>query len=228
MNSAADLKDFVGRRGGAVCTSSNALAVMRWALAKSERVLFFPDQHLGRNTAVRLGMAPDDPVVWDPRLPMGGNDPERLLGSRVILWKGHCSVHQRFTVRQVENARRTIPGVSILVHPECAYEVVSIADHVGSTEQIIQTVRNAPEGSKWAIGTEIHLVHRIAKENPGKVVVTLDPVVCVCATMYRIDPAHLLWALENVEAGRPVNVIRVPPDVAEGARVALRRMLEIR
>jgi quinolinate synthase len=227
MNSAANLKAFCGRWGGAVCTSSNAKAVIKWAFGQGDRLLFFPDQHLGRNTAVKMGYALDDMVVWDPYKDLGGNGLEKIKDSPIVLWKGHCSVHQRFTTDQVKRAREAHPDIRVIVHPECKYEVVQMADEDGSTEYIIKRVTESPPGSKWAVGTEIHLVHRLAKENPDKLVMSLDDCVCVCATMYRIDPSHLLWSLDNLREGRVVNRISVPPDVAEQARVALDRMLSI-
>lgn len=228
MNSSASLKAFVGEHGGAVCTSSNAEAVMRWGFAHGERILFFPDQHLGRNTAVyRMGMRVEDCVVWDPYQDSGGLSEQEIQKAKVILWKGHCSVHQLFTTRQVERIRAEYPGINVLVHPECCFEVVGMADDSGSTEYIIGKVREAPSGSKWAIGTEANLINRLAKEHPEKLVVSLDDCVCVCATMYRIDQPHLLWALENLLEGNIVNQIVVPPQTRQWARVALDRMLEI-
>ncbi|MCS6858996.1 MAG: quinolinate synthase NadA [Abditibacteriales bacterium] len=228
MNSAANLKAFVGRNGGAVCTSSNAPAALRWALDRGSKVLFFPDQHLGRNTAtLKLGYRLDDCIVWDPFKDWGGHDPEDYREKKFILWKGHCSVHGMFTVEMIHKWRREVPDINILVHPECRYELVSIADYDGSTEYIVKTVSAAPPGSKWAIGTEINLVHRLAKENPDKFVRCLNENVCVCATMYRIDQQHLCWALENLLEGNVVNQITVPEDIAHWARVALDRMLQI-
>jgi quinolinate synthase len=229
MNSAANLKAFVGRNGGAVCTSSNAPAALRWALDRGSKVMFFPDQHLGRNTAtLKLGYSLDDCIVWDPFKDWGGNEPDDYLDKKFILWKGHCSVHGMFTVEMIHKWRREVPDIKILVHPECRYELVSIADCDGSTEFIIKTVNESPPGSKWAIGTEINLVHRIAKENPAKFVRCLNENVCVCATMYRIDRPHLCWTLENLLEGTVVNQITVSEDIAHWARVALDRMLQIK
>jgi len=228
MNSTAALKAFVGENGGAVCTSSNAEAVMRWGFEQGRRLLFFPDQHLGRNTAVyRMGMSGDECGLWDPRESDGGLAKEHLRNARVFLWKGHCSVHQLFTPKQVERAREEHPGINILVHPECCFEVVGMADFTGSTEYIIKKVEAAPTASKWAIGTEINLVNRLAKEHPDKLILSLDECVCVCSTMYRIDPPHLLRVLDNLLEGNVVNQIAVPPETQEWARVALNRMLEI-
>ncbi|HEY0865960.1 MAG TPA: quinolinate synthase [Fimbriimonas sp.] len=228
INSAANLKAFVGERGGTVCTSSNAPKAVQWALEQGDKVLFFPDQHLGRNTAVKLGYDPEtDMVVWDPFKPLGGNTPEDLKRARFILWKGHCSVHKRFTVEQIEEARRTHPGVNVIVHPECELEVVQAADSNGSTEFIIKTVQAAPAGTTWAIGTEINLVSRLAKENPDKEIFCLDPQICPCSTMYRIHPSFLCWALENLVEGNVVNEIVVPPKVKHFAHLALQRMLTV-
>lgn len=228
INSAANLKAFVGERGGAVCTSTNAPAAVRWALERGEKVLFFPDQHLGRNTGVKLGYDPDTQMcVWDPFKPMGGNTPEQLKAATFILWKGHCSVHQRFTVEQVEKARREHPGVNVLVHPECPLDVVQHSDYAGSTEYIIHTIEAAPAGSVWAVGTEINLVNRLAQEHPDKTVFCLDPQICPCSTMYRIHPSFLCWVLENLVAGNVVNEIVVPAKVKHFALQALQRMLEV-
>lgn len=228
VNSAANLKAFVGAHGGTCCTSSNALAAVRWALEQGGRVLFFPDQHLGRNTAVRLGFDPErDMVVWDPFRPLGGNTAEDLQRAKFILWKGHCSVHQRFTLEQVERARAEHPGVRVIVHPECPLEVVRAADEVGSTEYIIRTVTGAEPGSIWAVGTEINLVRRLAKELPDRTVFCLDPQICPCSTMYRIHPSFLCWALESLVRGEVVNVVRVPESIAAPARLALDRMLSL-
>jgi quinolinate synthase len=228
INSAANLKGFVGEHGGTVCTSTNAPTAVRWALEQGDKILFFPDQHLGRNTGVRLGYDPDrDMCVWDPFQPLGGNTPEKLREATFILWKGHCSVHKRFTLEQVEWARREHPEVRVLVHPECELEVVHAADFVGSTEFIIRTVEEAPAGSTWAVGTEINLVNRLAKEHPDKTVFCLDPQICPCSTMYRIHPSFLCWTLENLVAGNEVNVILVPDKVKVFARQALDRMLSL-
>jgi quinolinate synthase len=228
VNSAANLKAFVGFHGGSCCTSSNARKVLEWAFAKGERMFFFPDQHLGRNTAVEMGLDPDaDMVVWDPREPFGGTTPEALERSKVILWKGHCSVHGRFTVDQIERARREHPGINVIVHPECTLDVVRAADLNGSTEYIIKQIEAAPAGTKWAVGTEINLVSRLQQEHPDKLIFCLDPVICPCSTMYRIHPHYLLWVLENLAAGKIVNQIKVKPEIKQWARVSLQRMLDI-
>ncbi|HLV57706.1 MAG TPA: quinolinate synthase NadA [Natronosporangium sp.] len=228
MNSSAAIKAFVGRRGGLVCTSSNAKRVLEWAYERGEKVLFLPDQHLGRNTAVRqLGMSLSDCVVWNPHQPQGGLSEADLVGARMVLWRGHCSVHGRFTLDCVTEVRERVPGVQVLVHPECRYEVVAAADHVGSTEQIIRTIREAPAGSAWAVGTELNLVRRLAHQHPDKQVMFLDRTVCYCSTMNRIDLPHLVWSLEELVAGRVVNRIQVDPDTAHYARVALDRMLAL-
>ncbi len=230
MNSAAALKAFVGQHGGAVCTSSNAPRVLEWAFAHKKRALFFPDQHLGRNTGVKMGIALDQMPLWDYNKPfgsLGGMSDDDLQRSRILLWKGHCSVHQRFTVDQINDARARIPGVKIVVHPECRLETVQAADCDGSTEFIAKTIANAPSGSAWGVGTEINLVSRLAKENPDKTVFCLDPVVCPCSTMYRVHPAYLCWALEGLAEGHIVNQIVVPAETARWAKVALDRMLEI-
>ncbi len=227
MNSAAALKAFVGRHGGAVCTSSNARAVLTWALARGDKVLFFPDQHLGRNTGFDMGYTEADMRVWNPRLDCGGLEEREVKGATLLLWKGHCSVHQRFRPVHVAAARAEHPGVEVIVHPECAHDVVEIADRVGSTERIQEWVAAAPAGSALAVGTEIHMVQRLAREHADKTVFSLDPLVCPCATMFRVDAPHLAWTLEELVAGRVVNQIVVDPDDAEWARVALQRMLDI-
>lgn len=228
MNSSAAIKSFTGEHGGTICTSSNAERAMRWALDQGERIFFLPDQHLGRNTAVRqLGFSLDDCVLWNPWKPRGGLTDDQIRSAKVILWRGHCSVHGRFSMQNVHDRRREIPGVSILVHPECPHEVVMAADHVGSTEMIISTVRNAPPGSKWAVGTELNLVKRLAAENPVKEVHFLDKTICYCSTMNRIDLPHLVWALESLAAGRLVNVITVDADTAHFSKLALERMLAL-
>lgn len=228
INSAATLKAFVGEHGGTVCTSTNAPAAVKWALERAERVLFFPDQHLGRNTGVKLGYDPDrDMCVWDPFKPLGGNTPDTLRASKFVLWKGHCSVHQRFTVEQVKKARAEHPSVQVVVHPECPLEVVKEADFAGSTEFIIKTVTGAEPGTTWAVGTEINLVSRLAKELPDRAVFCLDSQICPCSTMYRIHPSFLLWALERLVAGEPVNEIVVPEKTKQWARMALDRMLAL-
>jgi quinolinate synthase len=229
INSAASLKAFCGRHGGIVCTSSNARAVLDWAFARTKRVLFFPDQHLGRNTARTMGIPLEQMSVWNPHDPtLGGNSRARLEASRVVLWQGHCSVHAMFKPEHVEAMRANIPDVKILVHPECAMEVVDRADRVGSTSYIIRQVEDAPPGTKWAIGTELHLVKRLEKNHPEQTIRFLSPVVCMCATMYRIDLAHLCWSLEHLERGKPVNVIRVDDETAKWAVTALERMLAVR
>lgn len=228
INSAAILKAFVGERGGTVCTSTNAPAAVRWALERGDKVLFFPDQHLGRNTGVKLGYDPESQmIVWDPFKPLGGNTEEAIRQATFILWKGHCSVHERFTVEQIERARQEHPGVRVVVHPECPLEVVRAADLNGSTEFIVKSIEAGPAGTTWAVGTEINLVSRLAKEHPEQTVFCLDPMVCPCSTMYRIHPSFLLWNLESLVAERPMNVVRVPDDVRQWARVALDRMLAI-
>ena len=228
INSAASLKAFCGRHGGIVCTSSNARAVLEWAFARGRRVLFFPDQHLGRNTARTMGIGLDQMCVWNPHEPeLGGNSKAALEASRVILWQGHCSVHAMFRPEHVDGLRKTMPGVKILVHPECSMEVVDKADLVGSTSYILRQVDQAPPGTKWAIGTELHLVKRLEAAHPEQEIRFLSPVVCMCATMYRIDLAHLCWSLEHLEAGDAVNVIRVDDETAKWAVVALERMLAV-
>jgi quinolinate synthase len=230
MNSSADIKAFCGRHGGAVCTSSNADVALEWAFGQvpDAKVLFLPDQHLGRNTAVlKLGMSLDDCVVWDPRQPGGGVEPGALARARMILWKGHCSVHGRFSVDVVDELRTRQPDVKILVHPECTHEVVTRADLVGSTEFIIKTVEAAPPGSSWAIGTELNLVQRLARQHPEQRIAFLDRNVCYCSTMNRIDLPHLVWALESLVDGVVVNRIQVDPDTARDAKVALQRMLDL-
>jgi quinolinate synthase len=230
MNSAAAIKAFCGERGGLVCTSSNARGAFEWAFARAGKILFLPDQHLGRNTAFAMGIPLSEMVVWDPYQINGGLSPDRLKAAKVILWKGHCSVHQRFLPEHVDRVRRDEPGMQVIVHPECRWEVCQKADAVGSTERIIQVIEQAPEGSSFAVGTEIHLVNRLAKRFAplGKRVITLDDSGCLCTTMYRISPQHLAWALENLVEGRVVNRIKVDDDVKEWARVALDRMLEIK
>jgi quinolinate synthase len=230
MNSSADIKAFCGRNGGAVCTSSNADVALEWAFDQKPdaKVLFLPDQHLGRNTAVlKLGMSLDDCVVWDPRQPGGGNSAEELAAARVILWKGHCSVHGRFSSDVVDELRERRPGIQVLVHPECTHDVVTRADLVGSTEFIIKTIEAAPPGSVWAVGTELNLVQRLARAHPEQEIVFLDRNVCYCSTMNRIDLPHLVWALESLVDGVVVNRISVDPDTERFAQVALRRMLDL-
>ena len=228
MNSSAAIKSFTGEKGGTICTSSNAKKTMEWALSKGEKILFLPDQHLGRNTAVlSLGLSLSDCVLWNPWKPMGGLTAEQLRAAKVILWRGHCSVHGRFTVDSVNEVRNRLLGVKVLVHPECQHEVVSIADVVGSTEAIIRTVEQSPAGSKWAIGTELNLVSRLAKAHPDKEIVFLDKTVCYCSTMNRIDLPHLVWAMESLVAGHVVNQIKVAPDVARFSKLALEQMLAL-
>ncbi len=227
MNSTAAIKALCGRNGGIVCTSSNALATFDWALEQGSRVLFLPDQHLGRNTGLKMGIGLDEMVVWNPFKELGGNTEENLSRAKLILWQGHCSVHTRFTVDQIEQAREKHPDVNVVVHPECTMEAVAAADMNGSTEYIIKVIEEAPAGSKWAVGTEISLVNRIAAENPDKLVFCLDSVVCPCSTMYRIHPAYLSWVLDGLDEGVTVNEIAVPDDVAGDARVALDRMLAV-
>ncbi|HEY5135669.1 MAG TPA: quinolinate synthase NadA [Candidatus Nanopelagicales bacterium] len=228
MNSTAAIKAFTGRHAGAVCTSSNARRALEWAFEQGQKVFFLPDQHLGRNTAVlELGIGLDECVVFDPHKPGGGLTPEQLRAARMILWKGHCSVHGRFALESVLDVRKRVPGINVLVHPECRHDVVTAADYVGSTEFIIKTLDAAPSGSAWAIGTELNLVKRLALAHPDKQVVFLDRTVCFCSTMNRIDLPHLVWSLENLVAGTVVNRIEVDPDVAHWARVALDRMLAL-
>jgi quinolinate synthase len=227
MNSAANLKAFVGRNGGAVCTSSNARAVLEWAFARGDQVLFFPDQHLGRNTGYQMGYDDSHMRVWNPRLDLGGLSEAEIRDSRFLLWKGHCSVHQRFTTQHVADFRAANPGGIVIVHPECSHEVCAVADQVGSTEFILKAVAAAPEGAVIGVGTEIHMVNRLARETPGKTITSIDPLVCPCSTMFRIDAPHLAWVLEELVAGRVPNRIVVDADVSEWARVALQRMLDI-
>jgi quinolinate synthase len=229
INSAASLKAFCGKHGGIVCTSSNAAAVLDWAFRRTGRVLFFPDQHLGRNTALAMGIPLEAMPVWDPYADQfGGNTEEQLRSSKVLLWKGHCSVHQMFRPEHVDQLREKYPGIKVLVHPECTREVMAKADVYGSTGKIIREVEQAPPGTRWAIGTELHLVQRLKQEHPEQEIHFLSPVVCMCATMYRIDLAHLCWGLENLAAGTPVNVIRVDDETARWALVALERMLTVK
>jgi quinolinate synthase len=229
MNSTAAIKAFCGERGGLVCTSSNARKAFEWAFARGKRIFFLPDQHLGRNTGHAMGFRMDEMPVWDPWALQGGQTKTALEASRIILWKGHCSVHQRFLPSHVDEVRAKYPGIQVIVHPECRWEVCQKADAMGSTERLIQIVEDAPEGSTFAIGTEIHLVNRLAKRFAplGKKIITLDDAGCLCTTMYRISPQHLAWALENLVEGHVVNQIRVRPSVKHWARVALDRMLEV-
>jgi quinolinate synthase len=228
MNSSAAIKSFTGEHGGTICTSSNAQKTMEWALSKGDKILFLPDQHLGRNTAVlSLGLSLDDCVLWNPWKPMGGLTEDEIKNATVILWRGHCSVHGRFTRDSVNEVRTRVPGVNVIVHPECTHDVVTAADVVGSTEKIIQTVSQSAPGSKWAVGTELNLVSRLAANNPDKEVVFLDKTVCYCSTMNRIDLPHLVWAMESVLAGHIVNHIKVDERVARFSKLALDQMLAL-
>jgi len=227
MNSSAAIKAFVGEHGGAVCTSSNAAAVIEWALGRGDKLLFLPDQHLGRNTAYAMGYGPDDERVWNPRFDLGGLEEREVKNSTFLLWKGHCSVHQRFTPDHVAAFRSEYPGGEVIVHPECSNEVVDLADRVGSTERILAAVETAPAGSVMGIGTEIHMVQRMAREHPDKTILSLDPLICPCSTMFRIDAPHLAACLESLVAGDETNRIVVDADTTHWARVALERMLEI-
>jgi quinolinate synthase len=228
MNSSAAIKSFTGEHGGTICTSSNAQKTMEWALSKGDKILFLPDQHLGRNTAVlSLGLSLDDCVLWNPWKPMGGLTQDEIKKATVILWRGHCSVHGRFTRDSVNEVRTRVPGVNVIVHPECTHDVVTAADVVGSTEKIIQTVSQSAPGSKWAVGTELNLVSRLAANNPDKEVVFLDKTVCYCSTMNRIDLPHLVWAMESVLAGHIVNHIKVDERVARFSKLALDQMLAL-
>lgn len=228
MNSSAALKAFCGRNGGIVCTSSNAKTVLEWAFERGQRVLFFPDQHLGRNTAKALGVPLEQMPMWNPRKGLGGNDEQTLLDSRVILWHGFCSVHKRFNVGQIEKARADFPGVNVIVHPECPMEVVDAADGAGSTDFIKKAIAAATEPTTFAIGTEINMVNRLAAENPQHTIFCLDPVICPCSTMYRIHPGYLAWVLEELVEGRVVNRITVDESVRDNAKIALERMLAAR
>ena len=228
MNSSAAIKAFTGKNNGAVCTSSNAMRAMKWAFENGDKILFLPDQHLGRNTAVlSLGLKLDDCVLWNPWKKNGGLTDDQIRSAKVILWRGHCSVHGRFTVDNINQARQQLPGVKILVHPECQHDVVANADLVGSTEMIIKSITQSPAGSKWAVGTELNLVQRLANENPDKQVIFLDKTICYCSTMNRIDLPHLVWAMESLVSGRMVNQIQVENEVAKYAKVALERMLAL-
>ena len=228
INSSAAIKAFVGEHGGVVCTSSNAAATLKWAWARGERILFLPDQHLGRNTAYKLGVPLDRMVVWDPNEIWGGLEPDAVKNARMLLWKGHCSVHARFTVRQIEMLRAQHPGIRVIVHPEVPWDVVQAADDSGSTEYIIKTVKESPVGSTWAVGTEIHLVNRLAREvAPDRTVLSLDQFGCLCSTMFRVSPNHLLWVLEGLVDGEVHNRIVVPDAQKHWTKVALDRMLSI-
>ena len=228
MNSAAGIKAFCGREGGVVCTSSNAAATLRWGWERGEKILFLPDQHLGRNTAYAMGVPLDKMVVWDPQQPMGGLRPDEVATAELILWNGHCSVHTRFSVAQIEQLRLAEPEARVIVHPECTWEVVQAADASGSTETIIRHIRESPVGSVWAVGTEIHLVNRLAKEMaPDRTVLSLDALGCLCSTMFRVSPNHLCWVLESLIDGEVHNQVVVPDDQKHWTRVALDRMLSI-
>jgi quinolinate synthase len=228
MNSAANLKAFCGRNGGIVCTSSNAPSVIKWAFSQGKRVLFFPDEHLGRNTALKYGIPEEQMAVWNPEDPMAADDAEEEIErAKIILWKGYCSTHMRFNVQQIARARAENPGIKILVHPECRREVVEAADLYGSTEYIIHQIESASPGSKWGVGTEINLVHRLAQEHPEQLIFCLDPIVCPCSTMYRIHPAYLAWVLEALVKGEVINQVSVDEETAHWARVALKRMLAL-
>ncbi len=229
MNSTAAIKGFCGERGGTVCTSANADKAFRWGFAKSEKLFFLPDQHLGRNTGYAMGIPLNEMVVWDPYMPMGGQTADKLRAAKVILWKGHCSVHQRFLPEHVDKVRAKNPGIQVIVHPECRWEVCQKADGIGSTDRLIKYVKESPAGTPFAVGTEIHLVNRMSKQfaAEGKKVITLDDSGCLCTTMYRISPQHLCWALENLVEGNVVNRITVSDEVKQWARVALDRMLQI-
>lgn len=227
MNSTAAIKAFCGERGGAVCTSSNAHASMTWGFKQNEKILFLPDQHLGRNTAYAMGVPLEEMVVWDPYQLQGGVSADRLRKAKLILWKGHCSVHQRFLPEHIDAVRAKYPGIQVIVHPECRWEVCQKADAQGSTDRLRKIVADAPAGAKFAIGTEIHLVNRLAAHHPDKTIITLDDSGCLCTTMYRISPQHLAWTLENLVQGQIVNQIAVKPEVKYWARVALDRMLRV-
>ena len=228
MNSSAAIKSFTGENGGTICTSSNAERAMRWAFEQGEKIFFLPDQHLGRNTAVlRIGLSLDDCVVWNPWKPNGGLTDQEILHAKVILWRGHCSVHGRFSIENIREVRTRVPGINVIVHPECQHDVVKDADVVGSTEMIIKTVTSAAPGTSWAVGTELNLVKRLAATNPNKSVIFLDKTVCYCSTMNRIDLPHLVWSMESIVEGRLVNQISVDPTTAHHARVALERMLAL-
>jgi quinolinate synthase len=227
MNSAASLKAFVGEREGIVCTSSNAPKTFDYAFERGDKILFFPDQHLGRNTGYAMGIPLEEMALWNWRLPNGGVSEAALRRAKVILWQGHCSTHQRFSVQQIEKARQEYPGINVIVHPECRWEVVQAADDSGSTEKIIRVVSEAPSGSAWAVGTEINLVNRLTKQNPDKTIFSLDPVVCPCSTMYRIHPAYVAWVLEGLTQGYVINEIRVDDETRKWSLVALERMLAL-
>jgi quinolinate synthase len=228
INSTAAIKAFVGRNGGAVCTSSNARKIMQWALARGEKALFIPDEHLGRNTGYRLGIPLEKMALWNPQEENGGLTDDAIRDARVYLWKGHCSVHQRFRPEHVERMRKTYPGIQVIAHPECSWEVCELADDVGSTEQILKRIAEAPPASAWAVATEIHMIRRLAKEHPDRLVVSLDDCLCMCSTMYRISPQHLCWTLQSLLSGQVVNRVTVDPETKRWALEALNRMLEIK
>ena len=228
INSTAAIKSFVGRNGGAVCTSSNARKVMEWALERGEKALFVPDEHLGRNTGYGLGIPLEAMAVWDPREEDGGLTGDQTRSARIYLWKGHCSVHMRFRPEHVARARQSHPGIRVIAHPECSWEVCQAADEVGSTEYIIKRIVESPPGSAWAVGTEIHMIRRLAREYPDRLVLSLDDCVCMCSTMFRISPQHLCWTLESLRSGQVMNRVSVDPETKRWARVALNRMLEIK
>ena len=227
INSTAAIKAFVGKHGGAVCTSSNASKVMKWALARGQKALFLPDEHLGRNTGYRMGIPLEKMAVWNPAEENGGLTDREIAEAQIYLWKGHCSVHQRFRPEHVERARASHPGIRVIAHPECSWEVCQAADEMGSTEYIIKRIVEAPAGSAWAVGTEIHMVRRLAREHPDRLVVSLDDCLCMCSTMFRISPQHLCWTLENLCSGQVVNRVSVEPNTKTWALAALNRMLEI-
>ncbi len=228
INSTAAIKAFVGKNGGAVCTSSNARKVTEWALARGEKALFIPDEHLGRNTGFALGLSFEQMPVWDPRQEDGGLTESEIRAARIYLWKGHCSVHQRFRPEHVDRVRQKNPGIRVIAHPECSWEVCQAADEVGSTEYLLKRIREAPPGSAWAVGTEIHMIRRMANEHPDQLIISLDDCVCMCSTMFRISPQHLCWVLESLRSGEVVNRISVDPETKRWALDALNRMLEIR
>jgi quinolinate synthase len=228
INSTAAIKAFVGRNGGAVCTSSNARKIMQWALARGAKALFIPDEHLGRNTGYRLGIPLEKMALWNPQEENGGLTDDAIRDARVYLWKGHCSVHQRFRPEHVERMRKTYPGIQVIAHPECSWEVCELADDVGSTEQILKRIAEAPPASAWAVATEIHMIRRLAKEHPDRLVVSLDDCLCMCSTMYRISPQHLCWTLQSLLSGQVVNRVTVDPETKRWALEALNRMLEIK
>jgi quinolinate synthase len=227
VNSSARIKAFVGEKGGSVCTSSNAERVLTWALEKGDKVIFFPDEHLGRNSAYALGIPSDEVMLWNREEPLGGNTPEQLQKAKVILWDGYCTVHMQFNGGQIDTWRQKDPAIKVIVHPECSHEVVSKADHYGSTETIINTIRDSAPGTSWAVGTEINLVNRLRKQFPDKQVHSLSPFQCLCSTMYRIKPGYLLWTLDNIVSGQITNRISVDTETAASARLSLERMLKI-